>query len=72
MTELRTDRLILRRARPEDLEAMHAVLTDERAMQYWSEGPHADIAPDQGMAGLDDRRASRKRATISSSPSTAR
>ena len=44
MTELRTDRLILRRARPGDLEAIHAVLTDERAMQYWSEGPHADIA----------------------------
>ena len=44
MTELRTDRLILRRARPDDLAAMHAVFTDERAMQYWSEGPHADIA----------------------------
>jgi len=44
MTELRTDRLILRRARPEDLAAMHAVLSDERAMQYWSEGPHEDIA----------------------------
>jgi [ribosomal protein S5]-alanine N-acetyltransferase len=43
MTELRTERLILRRARPGDLEAMHAVLSDERAMQYWSEGPHADI-----------------------------
>ena len=43
MTELRTDRLILRRAQPEDLEAMHAVLSDGRAMQYWSEGPHADI-----------------------------
>jgi len=44
MTELRTDRLILRRARPDDLEAMHAVLSDERAMRYWSHGPHADIA----------------------------
>lgn len=43
-TELRTDRLVLRRARPGDLEAMHAVLSDEAAMRYWSEGPHADIA----------------------------
>ncbi len=44
MTQLRTDRLILRRARPDDLEAIHAVLSDERAMQYWSHGPHADLA----------------------------
>ena len=44
MTELRTDRLIMRRARPEDLQAMHAVLSDERAMRYWSHGPHADHA----------------------------
>src|SRR5687768_16948175 len=44
VTELRTNRLILRRARPEDLEGMHAVLTDERAMRYWTTGPHADLA----------------------------
>ncbi|MBA3511507.1 GNAT family N-acetyltransferase [Sphingomonas sp.] len=44
MTTLRTDRLILRRARPDDLEAMHGVLSDETAMQYWSHGPHEDIA----------------------------
>ena len=44
MTELRTDRLVLRRARLDDVAAMHAVLSDERAMRYWSEGPHADIA----------------------------
>ncbi len=44
MTELRTDRLVLRRARPDDLEAMHAVLSDEQAMHYWSHGPHADLA----------------------------
>ena len=43
-TELRTGRLVLRRARPDDLEAMHAVLSDERAMRYWSSGPHADLA----------------------------
>jgi [ribosomal protein S5]-alanine N-acetyltransferase len=42
-TELRTDRLILRRARLDDLEAMHAVLSDERAMRYWTNGPHAEL-----------------------------
>lgn len=44
VTELRTERLILRRARAGDLEAMHAVLSDERAMLYWSHGPHEDLA----------------------------
>ena len=44
VTELRTERLILRRARAADLEAMHAVLSDERAMRYWSHGPHQDLA----------------------------
>ena len=44
MTELRTDRLILRRARPGDLAAMHAVLSDEQAMRYWTNGPHSDLA----------------------------
>ena len=43
-TELRTGRLILRRARTGDLAAMHAVLSDKRAMRYWSTGPHADLA----------------------------
>jgi [ribosomal protein S5]-alanine N-acetyltransferase len=37
---IRTERLILRRARPDDLEALHAVLSDERAMRYWSTLPH--------------------------------
>lgn len=44
MTELRTDRLVLRRARSDDLEAMHAVLSDQQAMRYWSTGPHSDLA----------------------------
>jgi RimJ/RimL family protein N-acetyltransferase len=43
-TELRTNRLVLRRARREDLEAMHAVLSDEQAMTYWTNGPHSDLA----------------------------
>ena len=43
MTELRTERLVLRRARKDDLEALHEVFGDERAMQYWSNGPHTDL-----------------------------
>ncbi|MEO8176681.1 MAG: GNAT family N-acetyltransferase [Sphingomicrobium sp.] len=42
--ELHTDRLVLRRARSSDLEAMHAVLSDGQAMQYWSNAPHAELA----------------------------
>ena len=42
MTEIRTPRLLLRRARRDDLAAMHAVLSDPRAMRYWSTPPHAD------------------------------
>jgi ribosomal-protein-alanine N-acetyltransferase len=26
------------------VQAIHAVLSDERAMQYWSHGPHEDLA----------------------------
>jgi [ribosomal protein S5]-alanine N-acetyltransferase len=43
MTELRTSRLVLRRARPGDLEAMHRVLSDPRAMTYWTHGPHESL-----------------------------
>jgi len=41
--EFRTERLVLRPARERDLEAMHAVLSDVRAMAYWSSPPHVDI-----------------------------
>ena len=44
MTELRTDRLLLRRARHDDAEALHRVLGDRKAMTYWSTPPHADLA----------------------------
>ena len=43
MTELRTARLVLRRARPDDLEAMHAVFSDPRTMTYWTHGPHESL-----------------------------
>jgi [ribosomal protein S5]-alanine N-acetyltransferase len=51
MTELRTERLLLRRAMPDDLEALHQVFRDGRAMQYWSNGPHTDL--DQTRRWLD-------------------
>lgn len=43
MTELWTERLLLRRARWADLDDLHAVLSDEAASTYWSHGPHADL-----------------------------
>ena len=50
MTELRTPRLLLRPARMDDLAAIHAVLSDRRAMLYWSTPPHATL--DQSRAWL--------------------
>ena len=41
MTEIVTPRLTLRHARPDDLEALHAVLSDARATRWWSTPPHA-------------------------------
>lgn len=43
MTELKTARLRLRRARMSDLDAIHRVLSDPRAMRYWSTPPHATL-----------------------------
>lgn len=42
-TVLRTDRSLLRRARAADLADLHMVLSDPRAMRYWSTLPHAEI-----------------------------
>lgn len=44
MHRIVTERLILRHAREDDLEAMHAILSHPVAMRYWSTLPHADIA----------------------------
>jgi RimJ/RimL family protein N-acetyltransferase len=43
MAEIRTERLLLRPARHEDTDAMHAVLSDPWAMRYWSTLPHTDV-----------------------------
>lgn len=52
MTVLRTPRLVLRRATPDDLDALHEILSDPQAMRYWSTAPHTDLA--QTRAWLDD------------------
>lgn len=48
-----TARLILRRARAEDLEGMHAVLSHPVGMRYWSTLPHTDVAQTrEWLAGM--------------------
>ena len=42
--ELVTPRLRLRRARSDDLAAMHAVLSHPEAMRWWSTPPHQSLA----------------------------
>lgn len=44
MTTLRTNRLVLRHARPDDLHDIHAILSDEGAMRWWSTLPHQTLA----------------------------
>ena len=41
--ELRTDRLVLRRGRMDDVAAMHAIMSNPVAMRYWSSLPHASF-----------------------------
>lgn len=43
MTELRTARLLLRRARWDDLAGLHAALSDPRSTTYWSTPPHESL-----------------------------
>ena len=40
--EIRTARLLLRRPRLDDLDAMFEMMSDPVAMRYWSTLPHAD------------------------------
>lgn len=49
---IRTERLLLRRAREDDLAAMHRIMSDGRAMRYWSSLPHTSL--DQTREWLDD------------------
>ena len=43
MSDILTARLRLRRARPDDLGAIHAILSDPVAMRYWSHPPFTDL-----------------------------
>ena len=40
METLRTERLVLRPARADDLDALHAVMRQPRTLAYWSTPPH--------------------------------
>ena len=54
-TTIRTERLLLRRARESDLAALHAIMSDAEAMQFWSTPPHADLeATRQFLAQMID------------------
>ena len=59
MVELRTKRLLLRRAEETDVDGLHAVFREPRAMRYWSELPYTDPAQTlafiRGMQGIHDR-----------------
>jgi ribosomal-protein-alanine N-acetyltransferase len=44
MAELRTERLVLRPACSGDLDALHAIMRQPRAMAYWSTPPHDTLA----------------------------
>ncbi|TAH46813.1 MAG: N-acetyltransferase [Dokdonella sp.] len=43
-SELKTDRLLLRRARSNDLDAIHQIMRDGETMRFWSTPPHASKA----------------------------
>lgn len=43
VNRLRTRRLILRRQRPEDVPAFHAILTDPPTLRYWGQAPHQSL-----------------------------
>jgi ribosomal-protein-alanine N-acetyltransferase len=44
LTEIRTARLLLRRAVPTDVAAIHAIMSSPEAMRYWSTPPHKTMA----------------------------
>ncbi|MFN4191735.1 MAG: GNAT family N-acetyltransferase [Tabrizicola sp.] len=49
---LRTARLVLRQARWDDLEAVHRVMSDPRAMRYWSRPEHATLEETRHWLGF--------------------
>ncbi|NBD29304.1 MAG: GNAT family N-acetyltransferase [Alphaproteobacteria bacterium] len=49
MTTLITARLTLRSPRPGDLDDLHAIYGDGRAMRYWSSLPHGELDTTRAM-----------------------
>ncbi|MFN8946595.1 MAG: GNAT family N-acetyltransferase [Alphaproteobacteria bacterium] len=51
-----TERLILRRPTRADIPDIHAMLTDEETLRYWSFGPHKTLAETEAwvMPVIDD------------------
>ena len=47
-----TARLLLRRARAEDLDDLHAVMSDPRAMRYWSNPEHETLDETRRFLGF--------------------
>lgn len=44
MAVLKTERLLLRPARADDIDALHAIMRQPEAMAYWSTPPHSTLA----------------------------
>ncbi len=44
---IRTKRLLLRAAAPDDLDDLHEIFSDPRAMRYWSHPAHKDVSQTQ-------------------------
>ena len=52
---IRTERLLLRRARADDTAAMHRLLSDPPAMRFWSTLPHESLEQTEAwMASMID------------------
>lgn len=49
MAVLKTERLVLRRARMEDVEDLHLVFSHPEAMRYWDSLPYTDIAQTRAL-----------------------
>ena len=48
---IRTERLVLRRARMDDIAAFHEIFRDPEAMRYWSSLPHERIDQTRDWVG---------------------
>ena len=49
--KIQTERLLMRRARADDLEPLHHIMRDAEAMRYWSTPPHSDLAETERWLG---------------------